>query len=68
MKNQVRDDVKPERPPFNPYCYANGCPKYGSVSESTLGGGPWLCIDHFKEKERSHWDKITQQLRQRVAK
>ncbi len=44
-------------------CYANGCPLPGAISESTKGGGPWLCRFHFGH-EPIRWPEITETVRE----
>lgn len=47
-------------------CAAYGCPLPGSISESTTGGGPWLCRHHFGVAS-SRWTEITTRLRRPMA-
>lgn len=41
-----------------------GCPLPGAISESTRGGGPWFCREHFGAKSEA-WPDITVDLRRR---
>lgn len=43
-------------------CMVYGCPKYGAISESTLGSTQWFCRWHFGEGPGS-WAEITTGLR-----
>ncbi|MCH9730666.1 MAG: hypothetical protein K0U84_13505 [Actinomycetia bacterium] len=35
------------------HCAAPRCPKAGTMSDSTLGGGPWYCRHHFRDPPRN---------------
>lgn len=51
----------------NPHaCHAYGCPLPGAISDSTVGGGPWLCRHHFGAAA-SQWADITTRLRREQA-
>lgn len=52
--------------PNNAYCFANGCPLPGGISESTKGGGPWLCRFHFLTQPKV-WPRITEWVKGELA-
>ena len=43
-------------------CHAYGCPLPGSISASTVGGGPWFCRFHFGARA-AEWADITTSIR-----
>lgn len=52
--------------PNNEMCIAHGCPLPGGISESTRGGGPWLCRFHFLAQPDG-WQRITRWIRSELA-
>jgi hypothetical protein len=42
---------------------ANDCPLAGTISDNTLGGGPWKCWAHDRVHEASQWPWLTQGIR-----
>lgn len=48
--------------PAGHWCAAYGCPMPGAISESTTGGGTWLCRRHFGARP-DDWQEITTQVR-----
>ena len=48
MSQLFTERVEPkEKPKVSFYCNQMGCPKAGTISHNTRGGGPWYCADHF---------------------
>lgn len=43
-------------------CLANGCPLPGTVSDSTRGGGPWMCSAH-RQSATERWPQISERAR-----
>lgn len=60
-------EVEPGEDTRDPHrCHAYGCPLAGSISDSTVGGGPWFCRHHFGAAP-ALWAEITTSLRREVA-
>ena len=53
------------RPPMA--CWVAGCPMPGTISDSTLGAGPWECRWHKFRSPDLTADEVTLRLRNRLA-
>jgi len=53
------------RPPLA--CWVAGCPMPGTISDSTLGAGPWECRWHKFRSPDMTADEVTLRLRNRLA-
>lgn len=64
---EIETDSNPEPDRTNNVrCIAFGCPLPGAISDSTRGGGPWLCRMHFGTSP-SEFQEVTRKVRHRLA-